>query len=47
MPDMSTKVDRFDRSRRFWAVCVTLLGGLLAAGIVAGMIYFYYATRRF
>jgi hypothetical protein len=44
---MSIKADRLDRSRRFWAIFVTILGGLLAAGMVAGMIYFYYATRRF
>jgi len=44
---MSSKVYRFDRSRRFSAICLTVLVGLLAAAVVAGMIYFYYSTRRF
>jgi len=45
--DMSSKIDRFDRSRRVFAICVTIIVGLLAAGMVAGMIYVYYQTGRF
>ena len=44
---MSTRTARIDRSRRILAICVTVVVGLLAAGAVAGMIYFYYTTRRF
>jgi hypothetical protein len=44
---MSTKTDRFDRSRRTLAVCVTIIGGVLTAAAVAGMIYLYYKTGRF
>ncbi|MFO1513197.1 MAG: hypothetical protein U1F83_09845 [Verrucomicrobiota bacterium] len=44
---MSTKVARPDRSRRISAICLTVIVGLLAAAAVAGMIYFYYTTRRF
>jgi hypothetical protein len=44
---MSSKIDRFDRSRRVFAICVTIIVGLLAAGMVAGMIYVYYQTGRF
>lgn len=44
---MSSKAYRFDRSRRFLAICLTALVSLLAAAAVAGMIYFYYSTRRF
>jgi len=41
------KTDRYDRSRRVFAVCVTIIVGLIAAAMVAGMIYVYYQTGRF
>jgi hypothetical protein len=44
---MSIKAARFDRSRRISAICLTIAVGVLAAAGVAGMIYFYYTTRRF
>jgi len=44
---MFTKVGRFDRSRRIANICLTIVVGVLAATTVAGMIYFYYTTRRF
>ena len=44
---MSSKVHRFDRSRRISAICLTIVVGVLTAGVVAGMIYFYYKTSRF
>lgn len=37
-------MDRFERARRQNAIYVTLLGGLCAAAIVAGMIYLYYKS---
>lgn len=46
-PGMSLKTDRYDRSRRVFAVCVTIIVGLIAAAMVAGMIYVYYQTGRF
>jgi hypothetical protein len=44
---MFSKATRFDRSRRVSAVFLTIFVGVLAAATVAGMIYFYYTTRRF
>jgi hypothetical protein len=43
---MSAKTDRFDRSRRNRAVSVTIIGALITAAAVAGMIYLYYQTTR-
>lgn len=44
---MSSKIGRHDRSRRVFAVWVTIIVGLVAAAMVAGMIYVYYQTGRF
>jgi hypothetical protein len=38
------KTDRYERARRQNTLYITLAGGLFAAAIVAGMIYFYYKT---
>ena len=44
---MTTKVGRFDRSRRLTNICLTIFVGTIAAAAVAAIIFFYYSTRRF
>jgi len=39
-----TRADRFDRSRRFRTIFITVTVGLFTAATAAGMIYMYYRS---